>query len=132
MSLITWTVDQFGTDVKFADEEHQTLFSKLNKLYELATNDAERSDVGSHLDDFISFVVEHFSHEEREMSAKGFGGYENHKAEHDALISTGTDIQKKFHAGEADISEEFGQLIKAWLENHIPTYDKAYSGALNS
>lgn len=132
MSLITWTAEQFGTDVAFADEEHKTLFSKLNKLYQLATDGADRSDVGSHLDDFISYVAEHFSHEEKEMSAKGFSGYDTHKSEHDALIETGTDLQKKFHAGEADINDEFGQFVKTWLENHIPTYDKAYSGALNS
>lgn len=37
MALITWTAAQFGTNVGFADEEHQILFSKLNKLYDLAT-----------------------------------------------------------------------------------------------
>ena len=30
MALITWTASQFGTNVGFADEEHQILFGKLN------------------------------------------------------------------------------------------------------
>jgi hemerythrin len=132
MSLITWTAEQFGTDVDFADQEHQTLFAKLNKLYELATNGADRSDVGSQLDDFVSYVVEHFSHEEREMDAKGYDGLVSHKAEHDALIKTGTDLQEKFHAGEAEITDEFGQMVKSWLENHIPKIDRQYTSVLNS
>lgn len=132
MSLITWTADQFGTNVSFADEEHKTLFSKLNKLHELSTGGADRSEVGTQLDDFIAYVVEHFSHEEREMEAKGYDGYPAHKSEHDALVGTGAELQKKFHAGDAEITEEFGQLVKGWLESHIPKYDRAYSSVLNS
>ncbi|MCU7904846.1 MAG: bacteriohemerythrin [Candidatus Thiodiazotropha sp. (ex Epidulcina cf. delphinae)] len=131
MSLITWTAEQFGTDVDFADEEHKTLFGKLNKLHELATDGADRSATGAQLDDLIAYVVEHFTHEESEMQSKGFDGYASHKSEHDALVGTGAELQKKFHAGEAEVTEEFGQLVKTWLENHIPKFDMAYSGALN-
>ena len=37
MSLITWTKEQYGTNVAVCDDEHKTLFGKLNKLYDLAT-----------------------------------------------------------------------------------------------
>ncbi|MDO9106700.1 MAG: bacteriohemerythrin [Methylovulum sp.] len=132
MSLITWTAAQYGTNVGFADEEHQTLFDKLNKLYDLATGGAERSAVGAQLDDLIAYVVEHFAHEEREMQAKGFAGYPAHKAEHDALVGICAGLQTKFHAGEAEVNEDVGQLVKGWLDNHIPKFDMAYAEALNS
>ncbi|PPD49591.1 MAG: bacteriohemerythrin [Methylobacter sp.] len=131
MSLITWTAEQFGTNVGFADEEHKVLFDKLNKLYDLAIGGAARSAIGAQLDDLIAYVVEHFAHEEREMQAKGFHDYPAHKAEHVALIGICADLQKKFHAGEAEVTEEVGQLVKGWLDNHIPKFDKAYSNALN-
>ncbi|MGR9045717.1 MAG: bacteriohemerythrin [Gammaproteobacteria bacterium] len=131
MALITWTAEQFGTNVGFADEEHQILFGKLNKLYDLATGGAERSAVGAQLDDLIAYVVDHFAHEEREMQAKGFAGLEAHKAEHEALVGICADLQKKFHAGEADVTEEVGQMVKGWLDNHIPTFDKGYSQVLS-
>lgn len=130
MALITWTVEQYGTDVGFADEEHQVLFGKLNRLYDLATSGADRSAIGDQLDDLISYVVDHFAHEEREMQAKGFSGLEAHKAEHDALVSTCADLQKKFHAGEAEVTDEVGQMVKGWLDSHIPTFDRAYTDAL--
>lgn len=72
MSLITWTAEQYGTQVDFADEEHRVLFDKLNSLYDLAISGAERTAIGSQLDDLIGYVVEHFAHEEREMVAKNF------------------------------------------------------------
>jgi hemerythrin len=130
MALITWTAAQYGTDVAFADEEHRTLFGLLNKLYDEATGGAARVTVGASLDALIAYVVDHFAHEEREMQAKGFTGYDKHKAEHDALVGICADLQKKFHAGEADVTDAVGQMVKGWLDSHIPTYDMAYSSAL--
>ena len=132
MALITWTAAQYGTDVAFADDEHKILFDKLNKLYDLATGGAARSAIGAQLDDLIAYVVGHFAHEEKEMIAKNYGGYERHKAEHVALIGICGDLQTKFHAGQAEVTEDVGQLVKGWLDSHIPTFDKAYADALNS
>ncbi|MFZ2169681.1 MAG: bacteriohemerythrin [Methylococcaceae bacterium] len=132
MALITWTASQFGTNVPFADEEHQILFGKLNKLYDSATGGAARSEIGDQLDDLIAYVVGHFAHEEKEMQAKGYDGYERHKVEHEKLTAVCADLQTKFHAGEADVTEEVGQMVKGWLDNHIPTFDMAYADALNS
>ena len=132
MALITWTAGQYGTNVGFADDEPKILFDKLNKLYDLATGGAARSAIGAQLDDLIAYVVGHFAHEEKEMVAKGYAGYDRHKAEHEALIGICGGLQTKFHAGEAEVTEEVGQLVKSWLDNHIPTFDMAYADALNS
>lgn len=130
MALITWTAEQYGTNVGFADDEHKILFDKLNNLYKLATSGAARTAIGSQLDDLIAYVIEHFDHEEREMTAKGYAAFDVHKAEHTALIGICADLQKKFHAGEAEVTEEVGQLVKGWLDSHIPNFDKPYSGVL--
>ncbi len=132
MALITWTAGQYGTNVDFADHEHQVLFDKLNKLYDLATGGAERSAIGAQLDDLISYVVDHFAHEEREMLAKCYPGYARHKEEHVALLDICGGLQAKFHAGEAEVDEGVGQLVKGWLDNHIPNFDMPYADALNS
>ena len=130
MALITWTAAQYGTDVGFADEEHKTLFGLLNKLYDEAISGAPRATIGASLDALIAYVVDHFAHEEKEMLAKGYGGYDRHKEEHVAMIGICADLQKKFHAGQAEVTEDVGQLVKGWLDNHIPKFDKAYSSAL--
>ncbi len=132
MALITWTASQYGTNVGFADDEHKILFGKLNKLYDLATGGAARSAIGEQLDDLIAYVVGHFAHEEKEMQAKNFPGFAAHKAEHDALVGICAGLQAKFHAGEAEVTEEVGQMVKGWLDSHIPTFDMPYAPALNS
>ncbi len=130
MALITWTAEQYGTNVAFADKEHQVLFDLLNKLYDDATGGADRSTIGASLDALIAYVVDHFAHEEKEMEAAGYAGLAAHKAEHDALVATCADLQKKFHAGEADVTDEVGQMVKGWLDNHIPKYDMPYAPAI--
>lgn len=132
MALITWNAEQYGTNVGFADDEHKVLFDLLNKLYDLATGGADRADIGNALDALIAYVVDHFAHEEKEMEAKGYAGLAAHKAEHEALVGICGDLQKKFHAGEADVTEDTGALVKGWLDSHIPTFDMAYAEALNS
>lgn len=130
MALITWTAEQYGTNVGFADEEHKVLFGLLNKLYDEAIGGAARETIGASLDALIAYVVDHFAHEEKEMLAKNFSSYEPHKAEHDALVAICADLQKNFHAGNAEITDDVGQLVKGWLDNHIPKFDMAYSVAL--
>ena len=132
MALMTWTADQYGTNVGFADDEHKEIFSLLNKLYDDATGGAERSQIGASLDALIAYVVDHFAHEEREMEAKGYGGIDRHKEEHTALVGICADLQTKFHVGEADVTEEVGQMVKGWLDSHIPTFDFGYADTLNS
>ncbi|MDT8405752.1 MAG: bacteriohemerythrin [Methylococcales bacterium] len=131
MALITWNEAQYGTNVGFADQEHQQLFDLLNKLYDEATGGAAREAIGASLDALIAFVVEHFAHEEREMQAAGFAGYEAHKAEHDKLVGVCAGLQKQFHAGEADVTEEVGKMVKSWLDSHIPTFDRPYASVLS-
>jgi hemerythrin len=130
MALITWTKEQYGTDVAFADEEHKTLFNLLNGLHEVASS-GDKQTVGQHLDGLIDFVVEHFQHEERTMQEKGYSGFEAHKAEHDKFVAICADLQKKFHAGEAEISEETTAFVKSWLDTHIPNIDMPYAPCLN-
>ncbi len=130
MALMTWTEEQYGTKVGFADEEHQEIFRLLNKLYDDVAGGADRATIGASLDALIAYVVDHFAHEEREMEAAGFDGFAAHKAEHDALVGICADLQKKFHAGEADVTAEVGEMVKGWLDKHIPTFDFAYSDAI--
>jgi hemerythrin len=94
MSLITWTKEQFATNVSLHDKEHQTLFDLLNRLH-TAVATGNRAITGPALDSLIDFVAKHFASEERNMSKTGYAGYAAHKAEHDKLVETCLDLQKK-------------------------------------
>ena len=131
MALITWAEAEHGTKVGFIDSEHKVLFDLLNKVYDDATGGAARSQVGDSLDALIAFVVDHFGHEEKEMIAANYIGYDSHKDEHTKFINTCAGLQKAFHAGDAEVTEDVGQMVKGWLDSHIPTFDAATASALN-
>jgi hemerythrin len=76
-------------------------------------------------------VVEHFKTEERMMEGKCFGGLGKHRQEHENLVSTCADLQKKFHANEAGVEEESMSFLKNSLNQHIPVTGRSNSPALN-
>ncbi len=73
----------------------------------------------------------HFAAEEANFVKYGYPAYEGHKAEHDKLVATCLDLQKKFHAGEAEITGDTAGFVVGWLTDHIPNIDKKYGPFLN-
>lgn len=130
MALITWSKDQFGTNVTAADDEHKILFGMLNDLHESAAG-GNRQTIGQHLDTLINFVVKHFKTEEDLMQAHAYPDYAKHKAEHDKLVATCADVQKKFHAGELEVTQDTTTFVKDWLCTHIPGVDMHYGPFFN-
>jgi hemerythrin len=79
-----------------------------------------------------SYVVEHFESEERLMEGHDYEGLDAHRKEHSQLVQTCTDLQSKFHSGNADIKGETISFIKNWLDHHIPVIDRSYGPTLSS
>jgi hemerythrin len=130
MSLMKWTQETYGTNVSVCDEQHQELFNRVNALNK-AVADKNRKEVGNRLDSLIDYVVEHFQSEERLMEERGYAGLDQHRMEHENLVSTCADLQGKFHANEAEIEEGTMAFIKNWLDHHIPVIDRSYGPALS-
>jgi hemerythrin len=130
MSLMTWTKEQFGTNVSIHDLEHQKIFSLLNDLHS-AVPTSDRSAIGRNLDALIAYVAEHFGSEEKNMEKSGYASLAAHKQEHDKLVQICLDLQKKFKAGQAEVTQDTTAFLKDWLQKHIPVIDRAYGPAMN-
>ena len=131
MSLMTWTKDQFATNVGAHDSEHQEIFRLVNALGD-AVGSGDRAQVGKQLDALIACVADHFAAEEANFAKYDYPALAAHKAEHDKLVATCLDLQKKFHAGEAEVTGETAGFVVGWLTNHIPNNDKLYGPFLNA
>lgn len=103
----------------------------LNTLHDAAAAN-DRAAVGKALDTLIGFVVEHFASEEKNMIAAKYAAYDAHKAAHEKLVGICADLQKKFHAGQTDITTETTQFVKEWLNTHIPNVDRHYAASINA
>jgi hemerythrin len=126
-----WTEEQYGTTVTVCDDQHKELFNRVNALNDAVSNGA-RAEIGNTLDHLISYVVEHFESEERLMEQHDYEGLDAHRKEHSQLVQTCTDLQSKFHDGDADVEDETMSFIKNWLDHHIPVIDRSYGPTLNS
>jgi hemerythrin len=131
MSLITWTKEKFATNVSAHDAEHQEIFRLVNSLGD-AVGSGDRGAVGKALDALIATVAEHFASEEANFLKHDYPDATSHKAKHDELVATCLDLQKKFHAGEAEVTGETASFVVAWLTNHIPNIDRLYGPHLNA
>lgn len=131
MSLITWTKEQFGTNVGMHDEEHRTIFGKLNTLHDTVAA-GDRKAIGAQFDELVDIVAKHFASEEGNLSKHGYQSKEAHKAEHDKLVKTCLDLQAKFRAGQTEITQETTSFVRDWLVHHVPTIDRSYGPFLNS
>ncbi len=131
MALMTWTKEAYGTNVAVADDQHQEIFRMLNGLHETAAA-GDRGAIGKQLDALIEYVVMHFQTEEKLMQQKGYPEFAAHKAEHDKLVGTCADLQKKFHAGEAEVNQDTTRFVRDWLDSHIPKVDMPYGPCLNA
>ena len=131
MSLITWTKEQFGTNVSMHDEEHRSIFASLNALHEIAPK-GDRNAIGAAYDKLVDIVAKHFASEETNFAKHGWQEKDSHKVMHDELVKTCLDLQAKFRAGKAEINQETTKFVSEWLTNHIPNIDKGYGPFLNS
>ena len=131
MSLITWTKEQFATNVSAHDAEHQEIFRLVNVLGDAVVS-GDRSSIGKQLDALIDYVVKHFAAEEANFAQHDYPAAAGHKAEHDKLVATCADLQKKFHAGEADVTGDTAAFVVGWLTDHIPNIDRLYGPYLNA
>lgn len=129
MALMTWTKEAYGTNVTVADDQHQEIFRMLNGLHDTAAG-GDRSAISKQLDQLINYVVMHFQTEEKLMQQKGYPDFAAHKAEHDKLVATCADLQKKFHAGQAEVNQDTTRFVRDWLDTHIPKVDKLYGPCL--
>jgi hemerythrin len=130
MSLMEWTKEDYGTNVDICDQQHQELFNRVNDLNDAVTSQ-DRSKIGNRLDSLIEYVVEHFQSEEKLMQQRGYAGLDDHRKEHENLVSTCVDLQEKFHAKETEIEIATMAFIKDWLDHHIPVIDRSYGPALS-
>lgn len=130
MALLTWTKEAFATNVTAADEEHKVIFDMVNALND-AVAAGNRATVGQKLDALIAYVAGHFKTEEDLFAAHNYPDAAAHKAKHDDLVKTCLDVQKKFHAGEIEVTADTCVFVKDWLYDHIPNIDKRYGPFLN-
>ena len=118
MSDLIWD-NTLSVDVEEIDDDHHRLVDLFNLLNH-AVADGDTTDyIEAVLDELISCTVWHFRHEERLMLKHAFDGFEEHKAEHQKLIDSASELREQFLQSGRQVSSDEIKSLEHWLTGHI-------------
>ena len=82
------------------------------------------------LAELVEYTQKPFKDEEDAMHRDGYPGLAEQQEQHQALIEQVAATQEKLSSGNAMLSIEVMEFLKAWLVKHIQGSDKAYGDFL--
>lgn len=112
--VIAWR-DAFKINVPQIDDEHRHLFDLVGRL-EIAT-------VSATLDELLTYVVTHFSHEQQLMEASGYPAFEEHLKLHEQFSVAVADFLGAGEGWTEERIESLRRFLNRWLIGHIMTHD---------
>jgi hemerythrin len=124
--FVEWS-DVLSVGIEEIDDQHKVLVGLVNEMHD-AIHERHGSDVvKAILVKLADYTRIHFAVEESLMRILGYPGYEEHKAQHEELIHSVTDLQHKVESGKTTIGFELMHFLKIWLTKHIMESDQKYS-----
>ena len=84
--IISWSHD-FEIDQPNIDEQHESIFKLALETCDLSRDQANRRRLVASFDKFGAVLKTHFHYEERLLSEIGYPELEEHRAEHNAILS---------------------------------------------
>jgi hemerythrin-like metal-binding protein len=118
MKELVWD-KTLSVEVPEIDEDHRRLVDLFNILNRSVAEGDAREYVEAVMEELIACTVWHFRHEERLMLKHGYPGAAEHKAEHDDLIASAQDLQRKLLEEGKAVSSDDIELLEHWLTGHI-------------
>jgi hemerythrin len=125
--LVKWSAT-FSVGVKLIDDQHKELLKLTNDLFNhcVGNEEEERAYFKKVINKAVDYVKVHFATEEKIMIATKFGGYWEHKREHDAFVLTVVEQVRAFNEGKSFTLLSFTRFLKEWILTHIAVTDKKY------
>ncbi|MCK4674646.1 MAG: hemerythrin family protein [Gammaproteobacteria bacterium] len=118
MKNIIWD-ETLSVEVDEIDEDHRKLVDLFNILSHSVVEGDAADYIEAVLEELISCTIWHFRHEERLMLLYKYEGIVEHKAEHDELIDSVKELQKKFQKENKLLTNEDIEFLEDWLTSHI-------------
>ena len=122
MKNITWD-ETLSVEVDEIDEDHRRLVDLFNILSHSVAEGDSADYIEAVLEELISCTIWHFRHEERLMLLYKYEDFARHKTEHQELIDSAKELQKKFHKENKLLTNEDVEYLADWLTGHIMGQD---------
>lgn len=109
------------------DSDHRRIIQLLDELHDAMEQGNSHDILERVLDDLFTYTRGHFKREEELMQNIHYADLPAHKAEHQKLMLTVIDLQKRLRLGEACLNLTVITFLFDWVFNHIMTVDKKLS-----
>ncbi len=122
MQDIKWD-ESLSVEVDEIDDDHRKLVDLFNMLSHSVENGDTVDYIEAVLEELISCTAWHFKHEERLMLLYKYQALAEHRAEHNELIDSVKELQKKFHKENKLLTNDDIEYLEGWLTGHILGHD---------
>ena len=129
MTLIRWTNSFIVYDPSI-DAEHREIVDIVNALFQDVRDSRSPQVIESHLSALAELFGRHFVNEERLMKATGYSRLEEHHRAHASMTQRTVELLDRFRQGEATMTLNQMQFLKAWLCTHIQESDTHFGSHL--
>jgi hemerythrin len=118
-----WTREHAVFQPEF-DAEHRELFRLGQAVQQAVAAGADRPAIREAVGRLAEELESHFAHEEREMLAAGYSGYEWHKRQHDGAL-------QRVRALAAQPNELL-RYLDGWFRDHTGVADRMMAASLRN
>lgn len=122
MPLIAWD-EKFALGIPSVDFEHRELIDVINQAYEAMQRPGGETEVLAALGEIHDRISAHFALEERLMRERRYGGYAEHKADHERLLDEIRDIMDEYEDRAFFDEAQFAERLARWFTEHFSTHD---------
>jgi len=124
MQPLEWSAE-CSVDIPELDAQHRHLLELLSELVKCATSAESGGLAPTALKKLSTYAERHLQREELLLRVRGYPGYVEHKAEHDAYRKKLVALQAQ--SDRRDIGTRISNFLTEWWRFHILTSDQQYA-----
>lgn len=124
--FVEWS-SALSVGIEEIDAQHQALIDLINAMQDAVVGNLAREQQLEILGRLAEYTKIHFAVEESLMRIFGYPEYERHKAQHEGLIRSMVDLQRRLDLDQAPVDAGLMRHLKHWLIDHILQSDQDYS-----
>ena len=125
MEKIIWA-DNFSVGVPELDEQHQQIILMINQLVDYIHQEKDAKSIAFILDEMHSYIIEHFSTEERMLTKIKYKGLDEQKDSHNKFISEFSHICAEVGQDKEGAVKHLATYLNGWWSHHILEDDMQY------
>ena len=127
MQKIVWS-EEYSVGVKELDAQHQKIIELINMLADSSEGEGDLKSIAYVVNEMHSYIIDHFSTEERMLKKKKYPGLKAQRASHDAFIKEFSYICLEVSRDRSGAVKRLTEYLGNWWSSHILEEDMQYKG----